>query len=131
MRTALAVQRGISGTQSSRSVLEAVTIGAAGSMGLDHRIGSLTPGKRADIILLRADDITMAPVIDPVASVVSSAHPGIVDTVLVDGIAVKRDGELVNVDVRELIAQLIASRDRVATASGVPLDGTWRPAATA
>ncbi|MGI5491366.1 amidohydrolase family protein [Microtetraspora malaysiensis] len=131
MRTALAVQRGVDGTQSSRSVLEAVTIDAAASMGLDQRIGSLTPGKRADIVLLRADDITMAPVTDPVASVVSSAHPGIVDTVLVDGIVVKKDGELVGVDVRALIAQLTASRDRVAAASGVPLDGTWQPAATA
>lgn len=53
------------------------------SCGLDARTGSLRPGKDADIILLRTDDITAFPVTDPAGTVVSAGHPGLVDTVLV------------------------------------------------
>ncbi|MFJ9706515.1 aminotransferase class I/II-fold pyridoxal phosphate-dependent enzyme [Streptomyces sp. NPDC101234] len=103
------------------------TVDPARSCGLDARTGSLTPGKDADVILLRTDDITVFPVTDPVGTIVSHGHPGLVDTVLVAGRVVKRDGVLVDVDLRALRTRLTESRDRVAAAAGVPLDGTWRP----
>ncbi|MEU8935438.1 amidohydrolase family protein [Streptomyces sp. NPDC048409] len=127
MRTAFAVQRGLDGGLDSRDLLESTTIDAAASCGLDARTGSLTPGKDADIILLRTDDITVFPVTDPAGSIVSAGHPGLVDTVLVAGRVVKRDGTLLGVDLPTLKARLIASRNRIADAAGVPLDGTWRP----
>ncbi|MGW4385446.1 amidohydrolase family protein [Streptomyces sp. NPDC004685] len=127
MRTAFAVQRGLDGGLNSRDLLEFTTIDAAASCGLDARTGSITPGKDADIILLRTDDITMFPVTDPAGSIVSAGHPGLVDTVLVAGRVVKRDGALVGVDLPALKTRLTASRDRVAAAAGVRLDGTWRP----
>ncbi|MER5514339.1 amidohydrolase family protein [Streptomyces sp. NPDC002763] len=127
MRTAFAVQRGLDGGLRSRDLLAFTTIDAARSCGLDARTGSITPGKDADVILLRADDLTVFPVTDPAATVVSAGHPGLVDTVLVAGRVVKRDGVLVDVDLAPLKNRLLASRDRIAAAAGIPLDGTWHP----
>jgi len=127
MRTAFAAQRGLDGGLRSRDLLEFTTVSAAASLGIDSRTGTITPGKDADIILLRSDDLTMFPVTDPAGSLVSAAHPGLVDTVLAAGRVVKRDGALVGVDLPALRARLLASRDRIAAAAGVPLDGTWRP----
>nr|WP_107911443.1 amidohydrolase family protein [Streptomyces chartreusis] len=127
MRTAFAVQRGLDGGLRSRNLLAFTTIDAATSCGLDARTGSLTPGKDADIILLRTDDLTVFPVTDPAATIVSAAHPGLVDTVLVAGDVVKRDGILVNVDLPVLRTRLLESRNRIAAAAGIPLDGTWLP----
>ena len=127
MRTAFAVQRGLDGGLRSRDLLEFITVDAARSCGLAARTGSITPGKDADIILLRADDLTVFPVTDPVATVVSAGHPGLVDTVLVAGRVVKRDGQLVGVDLTALRTRLLESRNRIAAAAGIPLDTTWRP----
>ncbi|WP_326719882.1 amidohydrolase family protein [Streptomyces sp. NBC_00243] len=127
MRAAFAAQRGLDGGLRARDLLEFTTIDAAASCGLDARTGSITPGKDADIILLRTDDITVFPVTDPAGTIVSAGHPGLVDTVLVAGRVVKRDGALLGVDLPTLKSRLTASRDRVAAAAGVQLDGTWRP----
>ena len=127
MRTAFVVQRGLDGSLNSRDLLELATVDGARACGLGHRTGSLTPGKDADVILLRADDPTVVPFSNPAGTIVAAGHPGLVDTVLVAGRVVKRDGALVGVDQRALNTRLIASRDRIAAAAGVPLDGTWRP----
>jgi 5-methylthioadenosine/S-adenosylhomocysteine deaminase len=127
MRTAYAVQRGLDGGLRSRDVLEFATIDGARACGLGARTGSITPGKDADVILLRADDPTVFPANNPVGTIVIAGHPGLVDTVLVAGRVVKRDGILVGVDLPALRTRLLESRDRIAAAAGVPLDGTWRP----
>ena len=74
----------------ARRVLEMATMGGAQALGLADSIGSLKPGKRADIVLLRTRDLNMAPLTDPVRMVVQSAQPSNVDTVLVDGRACRR-----------------------------------------
>jgi 5-methylthioadenosine/S-adenosylhomocysteine deaminase len=127
MRTAYAVQRGLDGGLQSRDVLQFATVDGARACGLAARTGSITPGKDADLILLRADDLTVFPPNNPVGTIVAAGHPGLVDTVLVAGRVVKRDGALVGVDLLALKARLLESRDRIAAAADVPLDGTWRP----
>ncbi|WP_406464508.1 amidohydrolase family protein [Streptomyces sp. NBC_01622] len=127
LRTAFAVQRGLDGGLRSRDLLEFTTVDAARSCGLEARVGSITPGKDADIILLRTDDLTVFPVTDPAGTIVSAGHPGLVDTVLVAGRVVKRDGALVGVDLPPLRSRLLGSRNRIAEAAGIPLDGSWRP----
>ena len=127
MRTAYAVQRGLDGGLRSRDLLEFGTVDGARACGLAARTGSITPGKDADVILLRADDLTVFPVSNPVGTIVTAGHPGLVDTVLVAGRVVKRDGVLVDVDLPALRTRLLESRDRIAAAAGIPLDGTWRP----
>ena len=73
---------------------EWATIGGARAFMMEDRIGTLSPGKKADIVMLRAHDINMAPVYDPVYSIVEIAGPGNVDTVIIDGVVRKKDGKL-------------------------------------
>lgn len=83
-------------------VLRMATMDGAAVLGLAHRIGSLRPGKQADVVLLDATAPNLAGAHDPVAAVVLSAHPGNVDTVLVAGRVVKRNGRLLTAMPREI-----------------------------
>ena len=93
----------------ARQVLEMATINGAWDLGLADRIGSLTPGKRADLILVRTTDLNMAPLGDPVTAIVRSAQPYNVDMVMVDGRILKRDGRLTALDAREIAEQAAQS----------------------
>ncbi|SFW80329.1 amidohydrolase family protein [Amycolatopsis australiensis] len=123
MRTATAVERAVT----ARDVLAFATIDGARACGRDDRTGSLTVGKDADLVLLDAEDLSVFPVGDPVGTIVTAGHPGLVDSVFVAGKAVKRDGRLLDVDLPALRARLLESRDRIAAAAGVAVDGSWQP----
>lgn len=100
-------------TLSTRDVLEFATIEGARANGLERKVGSLTRGKSADIIFIRATDLNLTPVSDPIASVVGGAHPGNVDTVMVNGRLVKRGGVMVGVNLDDIRARASASHDYV------------------
>jgi cytosine/adenosine deaminase-related metal-dependent hydrolase len=127
MRSAHVTQRGLDGTLNARDVLEFATIDGASACGLADHAGTLSPGKSADVILLDANDPTVFPFNNPVGTLVTSGHPGVVDTVLVAGQVVKRDGRLLDVDMALLRNRLRESRNRIAAAAGIALDGSWRP----
>jgi 5-methylthioadenosine/S-adenosylhomocysteine deaminase len=154
MRSALSTQRGLDNAAieaaggdasemdqlkvSCRDVLSFATIEGARACGLDHRTGSLTPGKDADLIVLRADSLGMTPLNNPAGAVVYNGHPGLVETVLVAGKVVKRDGTLVGVDQARVRRLAIETRDYLlSTAHGDPrladaqLGGDWLPSAYA
>jgi cytosine/adenosine deaminase-related metal-dependent hydrolase len=76
-------------------MLEMATLNGAHVAGLEGRTGSLIPGKKADIVLLDARALNMAPVIDGAAAVTLCADVSNVDTVMVDGVVRKRGGRLV------------------------------------
>ncbi|WP_249018860.1 amidohydrolase family protein [Conexibacter sp. S30A1] len=97
----------------SREALESGTINSAHAMWLGDKVGSLTPGKKADVILLRATDLNLAPLSDMVGAVVCGANSGNVDTVLVNGKIVKRNGSLVGVDVARVHRLIVEARDRM------------------
>ena len=78
-----------------RQVLEWATLGGAKVAGLADRTGSITPGKKADLVIIDGSAVNVAPVIDPAAAVVCAADVSNVDTVMVDGVVLKRDGKLV------------------------------------
>lgn len=80
---------------------------------LDGSIGSLTPGKQADITLLRKNDLNLAGVADATNAIVLHANPGNVDTVLIAGKVMKRGGQIVFDDVDAKIALLVASSARI------------------
>ncbi len=101
----------------ARKALEMATMGGARALGLADRVGSLTPGKRADVILVRTTDINMAPFTDAVRMVVQSANPSNVDTVIIDGRIMKRDGKLIGVDVRRIVADANDTAQRVRAAA--------------
>lgn len=100
-------------TLSLRDVLEFATVAGAHATGLSHKIGSLTPGKQADVIMIRTDDINLAPVCDAVGAVVLAAHPGNVDSVFVAGRAVKRHGRMLHVDLDALRQRAFVSQAHV------------------
>jgi len=83
---------------STRDVLEFATIEGARVCGIEERTGSLTPGKQADVIVVRCDDSNTWPVIDPVSTVVHQADTRNVDSVIVAGEFLKRNGRLVHGD---------------------------------
>jgi cytosine/adenosine deaminase-related metal-dependent hydrolase len=150
MRTAIGTQRALDnaardaaggtladGTEielTCHDLLDFATIEGARACGLDGRVGSLTPGKQADVILIRADTLGMAPLNNAAGAVVYNAHPGLVDTVLVAGRVVKRDGKLVDHDPAQIIKLAEQTRDHVmgearsdALISDVRLGGGWIP----
>jgi 5-methylthioadenosine/S-adenosylhomocysteine deaminase len=111
----------------SRDVLEFATIQGARACGLEALIGSLTPGKEADIVLLDTDSLNLMPLNNPHGVVVECAHAGNVDTVMVAGKIVKRDKCLLDVDLQHMRARVDAARDGLFRRANVPSDGSWLP----
>jgi cytosine/adenosine deaminase-related metal-dependent hydrolase len=93
----------------ARQILEMATINGAWDLGIADRTGSLAPGKRADLILVRTTDLNMAPLGDPVTAIVRSAQPHNVDTVVVDGRILKQGGRLTALDPNDVIAKAVES----------------------
>ena len=128
MRTALVQERILAFTDTPdmpfaptlthRDVLEFATIDGARACALDHKVGTITPGKQADIVLIRTDRVNVAPVVDPVASVVIAADTSNVDTVMVAGRIVKQNGQLARVDLPSLLRRLDAARDHLLSQAG-------------
>jgi 5-methylthioadenosine/S-adenosylhomocysteine deaminase len=100
-------------TITARQVFELATIRSAQCMGLDRRIGSLSPGKQADVVLLRGTDINMRAVADPITAIVLHAGVGNVDTVIVNGNIVKQDGKLTYRELGRRLTELERSANRL------------------
>jgi cytosine/adenosine deaminase-related metal-dependent hydrolase len=81
-----------------KRLVQLATLDGAVDLGIAGWTGSLTPGKRADIILVRTTDINMTPVGDPYEALVDLAQPGNVDTVIVDGRILRRSGKFTALD---------------------------------
>jgi 5-methylthioadenosine/S-adenosylhomocysteine deaminase len=126
MRVALALQRGADHNEAlsrgetlehvrftARDVLEMATIDSAAACGLDDRIGSLEPGKQADIVVLRADRPGLFPLINPVGAAALAAGVHNVDTVFVAGRVVKRNGRLVDLDMTRVLDLAERSHQRL------------------
>jgi cytosine/adenosine deaminase-related metal-dependent hydrolase len=92
-----------------RKVLELATIEAARAMGVDDKVGSLRPGKRADLIMVSTQDVNLAVFSDPAHLLVEAAQPANVDTVVVDGRILKRAGKLTAVNPRQISAEANAA----------------------
>ena len=103
----------------SRDVVRFATIEGAKGLKLDGRTGSLTPGKEADIILLDATAINVAPLNHVPGAVVTLMERSNVDTVMVAGRIRKWKGSLVGADVAKLRRELEASRDHLFEAAGI------------
>jgi 5-methylthioadenosine/S-adenosylhomocysteine deaminase len=92
-----------------RRLVELATIEGAKLLGMADRTGSLTPGKRADLIMVRTTDLNMAPAADPYYALVFQGLPSNVDTVVVDGRVLVRDSKLTAVDVPKLVREAAES----------------------
>src|SRR6266851_4808469 len=106
----------------TRDVLRYGTMNGAKGLRLDGKVGSLTPGKEADILILDATRINVAPLNQVPGAVVSLMDRTNVETVIVAGKVRKWKGHLLDVDLDHLRQQLEASRDFVFAAAGIPQD---------
>jgi 5-methylthioadenosine/S-adenosylhomocysteine deaminase len=134
MRVAFYFQRGLARNAAFRGqpnppapirvqdVLEFATVRGAWCAGLLDKCGTLTPGKEADIVLIRAQDINTMPLGHAVGTVVSQAHPGNIDSVFIAGTPKKWRGKLVDVNARKLRQRILASREYLFTQRGYSLD---------
>ena len=126
MRLNLQVQRALENEEMNRKglmptairmkagdILKVATSGGARAAGLDGITGSLTPGRQADIIMIRADRAGMVPLVNPVGAVVMSAGVGDVDSVFIAGVPVKRGGALIGVDWPSVSARLARSSKKI------------------
>jgi cytosine/adenosine deaminase-related metal-dependent hydrolase len=117
------------GLITSRQVLRWATIDGAKVAGIADRTGSITPGKKADLVIIDGHAVNVAPIIDPVGAVVCAADISNVRTVLVDGEILKDDFRLTaSLDAPR--AAVEASKDYLLSKFGDP-DPGWLPPVTA
>ncbi|MGH7071149.1 MAG: amidohydrolase family protein [Acetobacteraceae bacterium] len=90
---------------SPQEILDMVTRDAACTVGADAEIGSIEPGKRADLTFVDLDAPVMRPMIRPVSNLVHYGHPGLVRSVMVDGAFVMRDRRILTIDEPGLLRQ--------------------------
>jgi cytosine/adenosine deaminase-related metal-dependent hydrolase len=107
---------------SVEAVLKAATVNGARAAGLEDQIGTLAPGKQADIIMVRTNGVAVFPVSNAIGTVVQAVERADVDTVMVAGQLRKRAGQLIGVDLAKLNADVTASRDYLIEASGYRTD---------
>jgi 5-methylthioadenosine/S-adenosylhomocysteine deaminase len=122
------LQRGRNGEQNlpplltCREVLEFATVEGARCANLDGKIGTLTPGKEADIVMLRADRLDVWPLNNAPGAVVNLMNPGHVETVFIAGKVKKYRGKLVGVDEERLLRSMQETRDAVVSRSGFQMN---------
>ena len=133
MRLTMSVQRNIdnlaalsrgevlpeTATITCAEALQWVTINGARMIGMEQSLGTIAPGKKADIILLRGGDLNLFPVNNAINAVVRHATPGNVDTVMVAGNIVKRDGKLLYGNLAEKKNALLESSRRILSDIGL------------
>ncbi|MDX1626073.1 MAG: TRZ/ATZ family hydrolase [Wenzhouxiangellaceae bacterium] len=120
MRTTALLAKGVSGDPEAvpaARALSMATLHGARALGLDDRIGSVEPGKRADLAAVRLDALATTPVHNVISQLVYSAHAGMVSDVWVDGRRVKSGGTLTTVDVHEVRAEAETWRRRITESS--------------
>lgn len=104
----------------AREVIEFATVEGARANGVEKKCGTLTPGKEADIIMLRTDLLNTMPINNAVGAVVTSMTAQNVDTVLIAGKVMKRAGKLVGVDMKRVAKLARAAQERNYKAANVP-----------
>lgn len=118
MRAAVGLQRAQSlnphETPTVDEVLFAATMGGAEVLNMEDQIGSLTPGKQADLIIIDPNQLNWAPHLRPINQIVFNGQPQNVSWVFVAGTPLKRDGRLVGVNVAELLQNAQVAIDNIA-----------------
>jgi len=134
MRTAFLMQRAMlqnrrfAGEQnvpqpvSVRNVLECATVNGAVCAGLSDKTGAISPGREADIVIIRADDINLYPSNNALGTVVQAADRSNVDTVIIGGRVRKRGGKLAGLDMSKLKSMVEESRRYLFAATNYKAD---------
>lgn len=132
MKTAALMQKGFHRDptiMTAEKVMEMATIDGARATGLDHLVGSLEVGKKADVIVIGTDHPAMTPVHHPVSALVYSALGHEVTDVFIDGQAVMRNGTLTRVNQREVLQRSARAAASLAARTGNDKPRRWRSSA--
>jgi len=116
MRTAALLQKVLRGSRAlpALTALRMATTGAARALGLADQIGSVEAGKRADLQLVNLSRLHTTPRPDPISTIVYAAEASDVETVIIDGRLVMRDGELLTLNEQDVIAEARGQSQRLA-----------------
>jgi cytosine/adenosine deaminase-related metal-dependent hydrolase len=114
----LAGKAGLPNLMTTREIIRHGTVDGARAVGLADVTGSLEPGRSADIVILRTDRPNIVPINDPIGAVVWGMDTSNVDTVLVGGRQILRNGELTT-DVANVRTLATKAQQRVASAAGL------------
>jgi len=117
MRSASLMGKLISGnpeSMSARTVIHMATFGGAKALGMEDSVGSLEPGKKADVTIVALNKTHLTPLYDPISHLVYSAKASDVRDVIVDGKIVVREGQIMTVNEAELRAQVQARAVEIA-----------------
>ena len=117
-------ETGLPPVLTSYQVLQMATWSGAASAGLGHKVGRLVPGLEADIIVLNARSLSTWPLNNAPGAVVTMMDTSHVDTVFIGGRLMKWKGRLVGVNVKRLLDEIEASRDRVLARINGPATGS-------
>jgi cytosine/adenosine deaminase-related metal-dependent hydrolase len=109
----------------AETVLEMATINGAKALGLEHEIGSLEVGKKADLIVIDLERLHTTPSLNPVSTLVYAATGGEVDTVMVDGNIVVAQGQLLSMDEHEIIVQANTHATQLYHRAGIDVKPRW------
>lgn len=115
-------EKGLPDLLTCRDVIRFATLRGAEDLWLGDKVGSLTPGKEADIVLLDATAINVTPLNNVPGAVVTLMDRSNVDTVIVAGKVRKWQGQLLDADIDKLRSELIASRDHIFQTAGIKPD---------
>jgi 5-methylthioadenosine/S-adenosylhomocysteine deaminase len=115
MRSAALIQKALRGPLAlpALTTLRMAAIGGARALGLEDEIGSIEVGKRADLQLLNLNRLHTTPQPDPISTIVYAAEASEVETVIIDGQVVMREGQLLTLDEQEVIAQACDEAQRL------------------
>ena len=116
MRTAALLQKVLRGSRAlpALTALRMATKGAARALGLADQIGSIEVGKHADLQLVNLSSLHTTPLPDPISTIVYAAEASDVETVIIDGQVVMRDGELLTLNEQDVIAEARGQSQRLA-----------------
>jgi cytosine/adenosine deaminase-related metal-dependent hydrolase len=109
----------------AETALEMATINGARALGLEDQIGSIEPGKNADLALINPDKLRLSPSPNPVSTLVYAANGDDVDSVMVDGRWLMRDRKLLTLDEDAVIAEARERSAKVYERAGFKLDARW------
>ena len=98
---------------SAQTKLEMATIGGARALGMEDRIGSLEPGKRADLIVVRMDRARQTPMYEPISQLVYTTRGDDVTTTVVHGRVLMRHRKVLTLDEAAVLGEAIAWASRV------------------
>jgi 5-methylthioadenosine/S-adenosylhomocysteine deaminase len=96
--------------------LEMATIGGARVLGMERTVGSLEPGKRADLLVVSMASARQTPMYDPVSHLVYVTRGDDVQTTIVNGRVLMRDRKVLSLDSRQVLADARAMADKVRAA---------------